>query len=254
MSVHIVDHQAAIPYIPMRTAASSGFADALRGADRIVRLAVAHFGADAPAMILFGENGAEIVASAGDAKQELAALPAGGGKLGEQVAQLLGGEAQFVVGDMFAPFGWAASAPILLGGVFGVGALIIAGEAERDSFEAKDFVYLRELAGFAEVALQAWQTVEDCMTEVAVARLEAAQANGARHRFFAHLSHELRTPLNVIGGFSELMAREMYGPHSCDRYADYSRDILDSARRLTKMVECLLHAADANDALPAVGA
>jgi two-component system cell cycle sensor histidine kinase PleC len=52
----------------------------------------------------------------------------------------------------------------------------------------------------------------------------------------AHMSHELRTPLNAVLGFSELMAKEVFGPLGSG-YDSYARDIHTSGRNLLKTAE-----------------
>jgi signal transduction histidine kinase len=70
---------------------------------------------------------------------------------------------------------------------------------------------------------------------------EAAEAaNSAKSRFLANISHELRTPLNAIIGFSELIAREMFGKISEPRYRDYAQDILKSGRHMFELVSDIL--------------
>lgn len=53
----------------------------------------------------------------------------------------------------------------------------------------------------------------------------------------AHMSHELRTPLNAVIGFSELIAKEAFGPVQTDCYKDYAHAINESGRTLLKSVE-----------------
>jgi cell cycle sensor histidine kinase DivJ len=71
------------------------------------------------------------------------------------------------------------------------------------------------------------------------ARDEALAATREKSRFLAAMSHELRTPLNAIIGFSEVMAREMFGPLT-PRYQEYSRLIQGSGQHLLDLINGLL--------------
>jgi PAS domain S-box-containing protein len=65
-------------------------------------------------------------------------------------------------------------------------------------------------------------------------------ANRAKSRFLANMSHELKTPLNAIIGFSEILAREIYGPIGTPRYKEYSELILESGHLLLDLINDLL--------------
>jgi signal transduction histidine kinase len=54
------------------------------------------------------------------------------------------------------------------------------------------------------------------------------------------MSHELRTPLNAIIGFAEVIEMRMCGPSAADKYADYAKDIVDSARHLLAVINDIL--------------
>lgn len=60
------------------------------------------------------------------------------------------------------------------------------------------------------------------------------------------ISHEVRTPLNVIIGFSEIMAREEFGPlgqagaKGASKYAGYVKDIQSSAQHALSLINDLL--------------
>jgi len=71
------------------------------------------------------------------------------------------------------------------------------------------------------------------------ARDEALAATKEKSRFLATMSHELRTPLNAIIGFSEVMAREIFGPLT-PRYQEYASLIQGSGQHLLDLINGLL--------------
>jgi two-component system cell cycle sensor histidine kinase PleC len=72
------------------------------------------------------------------------------------------------------------------------------------------------------------------------ARRRAEEANLAKSRFLATMSHELRTPLNAILGFSEVMKKELMGPHSVQAYREYAEDIHSSGGHLLNLINEIL--------------
>jgi two-component system cell cycle sensor histidine kinase PleC len=54
------------------------------------------------------------------------------------------------------------------------------------------------------------------------------------------MSHELRTPLNAIIGFSEVMAKEIFGGHTNPIYKEYSNDINYSGQHLLGLINDIL--------------
>jgi PAS domain S-box-containing protein len=75
--------------------------------------------------------------------------------------------------------------------------------------------------------------------EIVAAKETAEAASRAKSEFLANMSHELRTPLNAIMGFSEMMRLSVLGPLPA-RYAEYARDIHDSARHLLAVINDIL--------------
>lgn len=72
------------------------------------------------------------------------------------------------------------------------------------------------------------------------ARARAEEANRAKSHFLANMSHELRTPLNAIIGFSEVMAKEIFGGHLKPIYKEYSNDIHHSGQHLLGLINDIL--------------
>jgi len=71
--------------------------------------------------------------------------------------------------------------------------------------------------------------------------IETAElANRSKSEFLANMSHELRTPLNAVIGFSDVMAREMFGPLDNETYKDYAVSIRDSGSHLLELISDIL--------------
>ncbi|MGH6827556.1 MAG: PAS domain-containing sensor histidine kinase [Rhizomicrobium sp.] len=97
-------------------------------------------------------------------------------------------------------------------------------------------------SGMAEIVAVTRDISERKMQEQALieARDAAMSASRAKTAFLANMSHELRTPLNAIIGFSELMAREIFGPLGHANYQDYARLIHDSGGHLLELINEVL--------------
>jgi signal transduction histidine kinase len=74
--------------------------------------------------------------------------------------------------------------------------------------------------------------------ELRMARDRAEAANHAKSEFLANTGHELRTPLHAIIGFSELIQKQPGGRN--DRHAEWSGEILGSARQLLQLINNVL--------------
>lgn len=74
------------------------------------------------------------------------------------------------------------------------------------------------------------------------ARAAAVSQEQARS-FLRMAAHELRTPLNSILGFSEILARELYGPLGAPQYREYAGIIHESGQRLLKLVNQVMEIA-----------
>jgi two-component system cell cycle sensor histidine kinase PleC len=71
-------------------------------------------------------------------------------------------------------------------------------------------------------------------------RAKAEEASRAKSTFLANMSHELRTPLNAVIGFSEIMAKELFGPLANPQYKQYSSDIFESGNHLLDLINDIL--------------
>jgi PAS domain S-box-containing protein len=72
------------------------------------------------------------------------------------------------------------------------------------------------------------------------ARSAAEAASIAKSNFMANMSHELRTPLNAIIGFSEILEKELFGPHANPLYKNYATDIQKGGQRLLSTINDIL--------------
>jgi two-component system cell cycle sensor histidine kinase PleC len=82
--------------------------------------------------------------------------------------------------------------------------------------------------------------LEQATAESDEARRRAEAANVAKSQFLATMSHELRTPLNAILGFSEVMEKELFGPHAVPAYREYAADIHASGEHLLNLINEIL--------------
>jgi two-component system cell cycle sensor histidine kinase PleC len=71
-------------------------------------------------------------------------------------------------------------------------------------------------------------------------RQKAEEASLAKSTFLANMSHELRTPLNAVIGFSEIMAKELFGEIGNAQYKQYASDIYDSGSHLLDLINDIL--------------
>ncbi|MEI9994134.1 MAG: ATP-binding protein [Rhizomicrobium sp.] len=106
--------------------------------------------------------------------------------------------------------------------------IILAGSAldERRKLERRLSLAVRRAQASREEALLAKEVAE--------------KASHAKSSFLANMSHELRTPLNAVLGFSEIIAREMYGPAGNVRYRDYAALINGAGTHLLDLINDIL--------------
>lgn len=82
--------------------------------------------------------------------------------------------------------------------------------------------------------------LEEARQKAEESQRRAESANVAKSRFLATMSHELRTPLNAILGFSDIMQKEVFGPHQVSNYKEYSTDIHTSGELLLNLINEIL--------------
>ncbi len=101
---------------------------------------------------------------------------------------------------------------------------------------------------------ESFNTLEQRMQELAIARRQADEANRIKSEFLATMSHELRTPLNAMIGFSEIMLSGMGGQldeeatHMTSRIHENSQrllslinDVLDLSKIEARRMEIVAH-------------
>ncbi|TNE34342.1 MAG: PAS domain S-box protein, partial [Alphaproteobacteria bacterium] len=76
--------------------------------------------------------------------------------------------------------------------------------------------------------------------ELTQAKLRAEEGTRSKSLFLANMSHELRTPLNAVIGFSEVLAKEIYGPIKNDKYREYADNIQSSGTHLLSLIDDIL--------------
>lgn len=76
--------------------------------------------------------------------------------------------------------------------------------------------------------------------EAEQARRVAEHANRSKSEFLAHMSHELRTPMNAVLGFTEMIAKEVFGPVGSPKYREYLGHIAMSGQHLLQVVNNIL--------------
>ena len=103
--------------------------------------------------------------------------------------------------------------------------------------------YLQEL--YIRKSYVGQKTIEAKNALSSLLLAEAQKANKSKSDFLANMSHELRTPLNAIIGFSDILAKEMFGEHSNPKYGEYSTDINNSGRHLLAIINEILDLAKA---------
>jgi signal transduction histidine kinase len=98
--------------------------------------------------------------------------------------------------------------------------------------------FARTLHAFRDGAAEK-QALEVELVRNLAARQVAETSNRMKSEFLANMSHELRTPLNAIMGFSEVIAKETFGP-GLPRYRDYAGDIHGAGSHLLSLINDIL--------------
>jgi two-component system, cell cycle sensor histidine kinase PleC len=102
--------------------------------------------------------------------------------------------------------------------------------------------YLQEL--YVRKTYAGQKTIEAKNALSNILLIESQKANKSKSDFLANMSHELRTPLNAIIGFSDIIGRELLGPHS-KKYSEYAQDINASGSHLLAIINEILDLAKA---------
>jgi signal transduction histidine kinase len=135
---------------------------------------------------------------------------------------------------------WTGALPLYL--------FVILGPAIAGGWLAALFVGAFERHARANRAIRALKSTRPVearlMVRLANAERGAMEALRAKSEFIAHMSHELRTPLNAVIGFSEIIAKEFYGPCGHAKYSEYARDIGEAGKNLHAKIGDILEFAN----------
>jgi two-component system, cell cycle sensor histidine kinase PleC len=102
-------------------------------------------------------------------------------------------------------------------------------------------IYEQRLPNGGSISLATDITARRRMEEdLRLALGNAKAADESKTKFLGTMSHELRTPLNAIIGFSETMARQLFGDLGSKKYVEYAHDIKASGEHLLNLINDLL--------------
>lgn len=144
-------------------------------------------------------------------------------------------------------YGLAASALLTLS--FAVWTLVILSmtTASLTHLSGLELVSLRlgvMLVALAPITVaSAMAERNELLREATAARKAAEDAMAARTLLLATMAHELRSPLTAIVGFSNMMAKEVFGPVGHAKYLDYAQSIEMAGSHLSELVTDLLDTA-----------
>ncbi|HEX4028573.1 MAG TPA: HAMP domain-containing sensor histidine kinase [Rhizomicrobium sp.] len=136
--------------------------------------------------------------------------------------------------------GWTGTLPLYLFIILGPAltgawlAALLVGSFER---QAKAVRAIRALKSTRPVEAR-------LMVRLANAERGAMEALRSKSEFIAHMSHELRTPLNAVIGFSEIIAKGLFGPPGHPKYGEYARDIAEAGKSLHAKIGDILEFAN----------
>lgn len=120
--------------------------------------------------------------------------------------------------------------------------LLAAGKPFDEETTSKQHYYHEKIKKVRHVIEQLKKEEAELEEEVRTStkeKEEALKSNQAKSEFLANMSHELRTPLFTLKGYSEMIAREMYGPIPAS-YIPVIEHINNASEDLMRLVNDIL--------------